>query len=130
MGAPDRLSDSAADVDDTELGAALQLVGQRNCVCDDDLREATLVDRIDGVSLLRISRLAQLVMGFQKLPVRDLGGVATYAEDPVSLLMTQRQSKIRVVVLPREDRTLQYGWEPTTMATTSRAPLFFTVSAA
>src|ERR1041384_1536737 len=39
----DRLRDCAADVDDTELGTAFQLVGQRDRIRDDNLREATLV---------------------------------------------------------------------------------------
>ena len=47
---PDGLGDSRAQVNDFELGAALELVTKGYGICDDDLGEAALVKDVDGVA--------------------------------------------------------------------------------
>jgi hypothetical protein len=47
---PDGLGEGAADVDDLQLGAALDLVAEGHGVGDDELGEVALVDGVDGVT--------------------------------------------------------------------------------
>lgn len=79
----DRLSNCAADVDDLDLGTPLLLVAERHCVGDHDLRQAALVDRVDGTALSQLVYLEHNMQSFALL-MYDFHG-RTYTQNSVSL---------------------------------------------